>query len=346
MVMRTLQQPDSMKSKTVYLHLTKKCNLNCTYCYFNAGEAMESELSLDVLESLFRDVVLLRPQKLTFTGGEPLLRSDLFDIAQLFRSIDVDKQTNLCLISNGTLVTRENAIRIARAFDEIRISIDGPEDINDRLRGKGSYHKAMTAIQQLLEAGIHPSVSITVTVDNSSCLPSFLSFLLEEIFITDFHLTPFRPVGRGAQHPELAYPWNEARSLILQFWQKHFGTPSLLKKADDYTLRNCGTCGVGTYLNIHPNGDVYPCHVLSVTEFLLGNVKRSSLLDIYQNSPLFKRLRNLDFTTLFQTSEHLRLLLANAVCLGEVYRDNRQEIDDLIKRDIGRTTPACTHETK
>ena len=323
------------RPKTVYLHLTKRCNLDCIYCYFDAGKSMKSELSLGDLAKLFRDIVLLGPKKLVFTGGEPLLRSDIFDIACLFRQIDVGKQTSLCLISNGTLINSQTAKSIAHTFDEARISIDGPEVINDRLRGRGSFQKAMKAIDNLRHAGLSPGVSITVMSPNANYLPSFLSFLFKERFVTNFHLSPFRPVGRGAQHYELVYPWREAQLLIAQFWQQHFGAPQNLKEADAYQLIDCGNCGVGSYLNIHPDGNVYPCHVLSVKDFLLGDVRRSSLIDIYQNSNLLRRLGELDFTKLAQTSEHLKLLLANSICLGEVYRDAYQEIDSLIKQNTG-----------
>jgi len=323
------------RPKTVYLHLTKRCNLGCIYCYFDAAKPMEPELSLDELNGLFRDILLLKPKRLVFTGGEPLLRSDIFDIAHLFRQIDVEKQISLCLMSNGILVNNQTSLSIARLFDEVRISVDGLEEVNDRLRGKGSFQKAMKAIDSLKNARLSPGVSITVMSPNAGYLPSFLSFLLKEKLVSAFHLSPFRPVGRGAQHPELVYPWREAQSLIAQFWQQHFGAPQRLKKADAYRLINCGNCGVGSYLNIHPDGNVYPCHVLSVPDFLLGNVRQSSLVDICQNSDLLRQLGELDFTRLTQVSQHVKGLLADAICLGEVYRDARQEIDGLLKQSTG-----------
>ena len=59
------------RPETVYLHLTKRCNLDCIYCYFDAGKSMKSELSLGDLAKLFRDIVLLGPKKLVFTGVNP-----------------------------------------------------------------------------------------------------------------------------------------------------------------------------------------------------------------------------------------------------------------------------------
>lgn len=317
--------------KTVYLHVTKRCNLDCVYCYFDAGQSMQSEMSLAELGTLFRDIVLLRPQKLVFTGGEPLLRRDIFDIARLFHQIDPERHIRLCLMSNGTLVDASVASSIAQYFDEVRISVDGPEEVNDKLRGKGSFRKAMKAIHILNSLGMYPGVSITVMKPNAACLPSFLTFLLKQKSVTEFHLSPFRPVGRGAGHPEFVYPWREAQLLVARFWQQHFGIPSRLREANSYSLMNCRNCGVGSYLNIHPDGSVYPCHVLSVPEFLLGNVRQSSLLDIYRGSTLLRQLRELDFSRLAETSDRVKQLLGNAICLGEVYRDAREELSDLLQ---------------
>jgi MoaA/NifB/PqqE/SkfB family radical SAM enzyme len=317
--------------KTVYLHLTKRCNLNCVYCYFDAGEPMESELSLSELAPLFNDIVLLKSQKLVFTGGEPLLRSDIFDIAQLFRRIDTGKQTRLCLMSNGVLIDEPTALNIAQCFDEVRISVDGPEKVNDKLRGKGSFPKAMKAIHTLNSIGIYPGVSITVMRPNAGYLPAFLSFLYREKSVTEFHISPFRPFGRGNERAELVYPWRETQTLVAQFWQKHFGIPSQLKDTDRHTLKSCGNCGVGNYMNIHPDGAVYPCHVLSVHDFLLGNIRRISLVDIYRDSTSLRKLRELDFTKLAGASHHVKLLLENATCLGEVYRDAEEELSTLLQ---------------
>ncbi len=212
--------------KTLYVHLTHACNLRCTYCYFDAGEAMENELSLDELRSLFKEIVLLAPRKIVLTGGEPLLRSDLFDIAHSFRKVDPDKRIRLCLISNGLLIENQKALLIAEIFDEVRISIDGPKEVNDRLRGNGAFDGAMKAINHLKSAGAYPSVSITVTRKNINHLSTFLSFLLTEGITREFHLAPFRPVGRGGQHPDLTYPSQEASLAVADFWQRHFGIHS------------------------------------------------------------------------------------------------------------------------
>jgi len=133
------QQFGMPRPRTVYLHLTKRCNLDCQYCYFDAGQAMADGLSLKEFTRLFGDIVQLGLEKLVFTGGEPLLREDIFDIVSIFRQIDAARRTHLCLMSNGLLIDDEVAHGIARHLNEVRLSVDGPEAVIDRLRGRGSF---------------------------------------------------------------------------------------------------------------------------------------------------------------------------------------------------------------
>ena len=222
--MQTQKNSKQIRIKAVYVHLTHACNLQCVYCYFNSNKAGENELTLKELSSLFEDIATLSAQRVTFTGGEPLLRPDFFEIAKAFWKANPRKRVRLFLISNGSLIEKTEAAFIAKMFDEVRISVDGPREVNDKLRGDGTFDGAMKAIDRLKNAGIFPSVSITVTNQNVDSLSEFLSFLLREKVAVAFNLVPFRPVGRGAYHTELKFPLNKAKSAIVDFWQSHFGT--------------------------------------------------------------------------------------------------------------------------
>jgi len=286
-----------------------------------AGEAMEAELTLDELVTLFEDIVVLEPQKVVFTGGEPLMRVDLFEITKAFRRIAAHPQIHLCLMSNGSLINEEIAAKVAESFNEIRISVDGPSEINNKLRGNGAFETAMKAVRYLRNAGIVPSVSITLSSLNLPSLINFLSFLFDEMLITDFHLTPFRPVGRGAKCSDLICSWKDAQLIVADFWQKRFGDLSGSGNLKGYKLVDCGNCGIGSHINIQPNGSVYPCHVLSAPEFLLGNLRQINLTEIVWESTILKQLQNLDFIQLAEHDDRLNYLFKDAICMGEVYRD-------------------------
>ncbi len=328
--MKNAEATAPQQIRTTYLHLTRACNLGCEYCYFDAGEQMAAELTHDELRKLLEEIELISPQKVVFTGGEPLLRNDVYDTANAFRNIFNGKNTVLCLISNGILIDRRVAQKVAKYFDEVRISVDGPEEINDKIRGNGAFRGALKAIRNLRNAGINPSVSITITSLNLPVLAEFLSFLLDETFVTEFHLVPFRPVGRGAERQDLICSWKEAQIAITDFWCRRFGRTSTSGVPNDYSLVNCGNCGVGSYINIWPDGSVYPCHVLSVPDFLLGNVRQTALPEIIMESETLRRLENLDFKHLLKYDDHLRAILKDAICFGEVYRDAREKIEEFL----------------
>ncbi len=279
---------------------------------------MQGEMSLAELRRLVVDVAGLKARKLVFTGGEPMLRADLFEAAAAFRQTDAGHHTRLCLITNGLLIDGQTAAKITESFDEVRISIDGPEEVNDRLRGCGSFGAALLAMRSLRDAGLAAGVSVTVTALNLPHLVGFLSFLLDEERVTDFHLAPFRYFGRGAGHPELLASWREAQEAVATFWRPRFGDPSNLVFSDDHSLVECGTCGVGTYINVHPDGTVYPCRVLSIPRFCLGNVNRDALPSIIENSQILRWLRELDFLEPAAADGHLAHLLEEAMCVGEI----------------------------
>src|SRR4029453_18700825 len=96
----------------VFLHVTKACNLHCAYCYFSARKPMPDEMTAAEYRSLWPDLVALRPEKIIFTGGEPLLRDDLLELLDDLRAADPGHAVTRCLNSNGHLVTPELARRL------------------------------------------------------------------------------------------------------------------------------------------------------------------------------------------------------------------------------------------
>jgi MoaA/NifB/PqqE/SkfB family radical SAM enzyme len=272
----------------------------------------------------------LSPQKVVFTGGEPMYRPDTFDIANAFQKIiRKNKSMHLCLISNGTLIDEKTSLKIAEFFDEVRISVDSFEKINDKIRGKGAFRGAIRAIRNLQKMDINPGVSVTVTSLNLPYLTNFLSFLFDDIYINDFHFSPFRPVGRGEKRPDLICSWRKAQIAVASFWQSRFGELKNLKSISAYTLIECQNCGVGSYINIHPDGAVYPCHVLSIPKFFLGNVRQKNLSCIVRDSTILKKLTSLNIGKIVDLEDNLKLLLEDAICMGEVYRIVPEMFDNI-----------------
>ena len=307
---------------TIYFHVTKKCNLHCSYCYFSAGEPMDKELSTEEALSILEYAFLLNPKRLVFTGGEPLLRKDILKLAKLLKN--VRNKIQLCITTNGTLINEENEEDLVETFDEIRISIDGFKEINDAMRGKGSFEKVMKAFRYILNAGGDPVAFVTVTSLNLSYLKEFMHFLLRN-GIFKIHISPLKIAGR-AEDDKMLCDFEEIKRIVDEFWYETFGHRLKSESKDAFN------CGVGKFLTVDPDGSVYPCHVLAFPEFCIGNVRKQSLYSIYHDSILMNKLRKLHFSEIAQCADCFKELSQEGTCLGVRAQDRnfRKELVGLL----------------
>ena len=319
--METMNSPD-----TIYFHLTKKCNLHCSYCYFSGGQPMDKELSYKEALSVLESACLLNPRRLVFTGGEPLLRNDIFKLAQIVKKIENGIQ--LCITTNGTLINEKNAENLIKNFDEIRISVDGFKKINDASRGKGTFEKVMKSFRYILNAGGDPVAFITVSSLNFSHLKYFMPFLIRN-GILKIHISPIKIAGR-AKDNNIICDTEKVKRIVGEFCFTTFG---LLLKNESKEKFNCG---VGKFLSINPDGSVFPCHVLNFPEFCIGNVRKQNLYSIYYKSNLMKKLRDLHFSEIAQCKECFRELSQREECLGVHAQEKgfRKELVDLLDENI------------
>lgn len=277
---------------TVYLHITKKCNLKCNYCYYDAGNNDIIELTSEELITIISELIFLNPRRIVFTGGEPLLHKDLYKLASNIKR--VNKKIILGVSTNGTLITKRIAYDLVCLFDEIRISIDGPREINDFQRGQNSYDHAIRAIKLIIDAGGKPSAFITASVLNISYLKVFMKFLLTA-GINKIHVSPLKELGR-AKGKNLSCNLVELKRIVEQFNCEQFGIcvgPKVLDQID---------CGVGNYISINSDGNVYPCHVLNHPDFCIGNLKNEDPLGVLFNSFVNKDLQKKTFNEISNCS--------------------------------------------
>ena len=193
-------QGDGMKyhgipRPVVVWNCTRKCNLNCIHCYAGAGGDGKSEEMttaqgmrfIDGLSEFGVPVILL-------SGGEPLLRDDLFKLARFAAG----KKIRISLSTNGTLITAEAAQRIKDiGFTEVGISLDGIGAVNDKFRGKdGAYGQALAGIRNCISQGIRVSLRLTITGYNHQEIPAIFKLAEDENIqrICFYHLAY---VGRG-----------------------------------------------------------------------------------------------------------------------------------------------------
>ena len=142
---------------------TGACNARCKYCNVDAtGKHAPKELTTKEALHLVDEVHDFGVRWFGIKGGEPLMREDIFEIVTYAKSLGL----NVCLLTNGCFVDGKIYDNLVKNQVWTSVSIDGPEEINDQLRGKGSYKKALAAIQKLSQGKILNGLACAITTIN------------------------------------------------------------------------------------------------------------------------------------------------------------------------------------
>lgn len=202
--MHELKYPTPLGSKreppgpVVIWNLVRRCNLACKHCYsISADIDFPNELTTDEIYAVMEDLKQFRVPVLILSGGEPLLRPDIFEISQRAREMGF----YVALSTNGTLIDEKNIGRIASAgYDYLGISIDGMRETHDRFRQKeGAFEASMHAIRLCIQAGIKVGMRFSITQESAAELPLLLE-LMEHEKIDKFYLSHLNYGGRGKRH--------------------------------------------------------------------------------------------------------------------------------------------------
>jgi heme d1 biosynthesis radical SAM protein NirJ len=179
----------------VIWNLIRRCNLTCKHCYsISADKDFPGELSTAEVFTVMDDLKRFRVPVLILSGGEPLLRPDIFEIAHRAKEMGF----YVGLSSNGTLVDEGNIDRIAAVgFDYVGVSLDGIRETHDKFRRMaGAFDKSMHGIRLCKARGIKVGIRFTLTQDNAHDLPGLLD-LMEEEKLDKFYLSHLNYAGRG-----------------------------------------------------------------------------------------------------------------------------------------------------
>lgn len=194
--MDQLRYGDKTHQKPVVVwNTTRRCNLNCVHCYSeSANEIYPSELTTEEARAFVEDLAEFGVSVLLFSGGEPLLRHDLFEVARLAS----DRGIRAVLSTNGTLITEDKAKMLKDAgFSYVGVSLDGVGETNNKFRGKEkAFELAVEGIRNCFKAGVKPGLRFTVTSYNYEDIPKIFSFIeAEHIPRACFYHLAY--VGRG-----------------------------------------------------------------------------------------------------------------------------------------------------
>lgn len=181
----------------------------------------------------------------------------------------------------------------------------------------------MRALEIYYSVGFEPKVLVTVTSQSLPDLEELICLLIEKK-LTRINLNGFRPIGRGRGHWELMVNPDDMRESLKRVQISNSQVPISENENSHSTIQNPpSNCGVGSFLNIMPNGDVFPCHVLTDREFRCGNLREQSLVEICSRNGLLGRLSTLNFQDLAKEDSRLSELKNQSVCMGNVYAQTK-----------------------
>ena len=185
------------KRPVIVWNVTRRCNLKCVHCYAHAkNTSFDNELSTDQGKQLIDDLATFGSPVMLFSGGEPLIRKDLPQLA----AYAVEKGMRAVISTNGTLITPEMARNLKEiGLSYVGISLDGMEEINDRFRGvSGAFRSALEGIKNSQAAGIKVGLRFTVNKFNVKEIPKIFQ-LLEEMDIPRVCFYHLVYAGRGTE---------------------------------------------------------------------------------------------------------------------------------------------------
>ncbi len=291
---------------------TRNCNLSCVHCRASATNGpYAGELDTAQAFTLLDQIAAVGKPIIILTGGEPLLREDIFDIAKHGDGLGL----RMVMAPNGTLITRDTAAKMAASgIRRISASIDGAtKEFHDRFRGvDGAFDAAIRGIEYVKEAGIEFQINTTITKTNLDQIPRILE-LAERLGAVAHHIFLLVPTGRGKYIVDQAIDAEAYESTLNWFYDQREKTPLQLKatcaphyyrilrqraRAEGKTIsfqthgldavtRGC-LAGTG-FCFISHTGVVQPC---GYTDVQCGDITRTPFGEVWNHSPVFVKLRD------------------------------------------------------
>ncbi len=299
-----------MTSSTAIPHvvawnLTKRCNLACSHCYIAAGpfQQADGELSLADFQRITEEILTLNDAPMfVLSGGEPLVRKDLEDMA----TFAAERGVTVVVGTNGTLLTKERIRSLQDAgVQGVAVSIDSLQPaVHDRFRhGDGSLRQTLDAIERLQEAELDFVVQCTLSAENRHELEDLVAYAADRGAVS-FNLYFLVETGRGEELAGLSSQENEDVLKQLVHLQKQYRGRMLVRsKCQPQIMRHVHQmdpespllhystrcpCGI-QYCRITPEGKVTPC---PYSPIIAGDLSQESFPDIWNHSKVLQTLRS------------------------------------------------------
>lgn len=310
----------------VQWHVTSRCNLFCRHCYQESTGVESPDLvSLFYVYERIREFFLCFKNNsvrktgfhISLTGGEPLIRPDFFSILERIRE-DGDL-LRFSVLTNGTLLTRQLAKEL-KSFNPafVQISVEGSEEVHDRIRGKGSYALAVNGAKLLIQEKIPVTFSFTLHHENKDDF-SHVVRLAKRLGVRTVWADRLVPFGKALENSlQRVSPEELSAFHIRMAHERKVARRSFISKTDVSMHRALQFqegggkpyyCNAGRMLlAIDPVGTVLPCRRMPVS---VGNVFQTPLMSIYQENDFLLKLREEE-----SAPEDCRDCFYSRLCLG------------------------------
>lgn len=337
-------------------NLTKRCNLLCPHCYIDAGAEKTEELTRQEARFVIDELSYLNTSlMLVLSGGEPMLREDIYDI------VEYASQAGFITVmgSNGTLITMENIRMLKRAgLKGLGVSIDSTNSQrHDSFRGlEGAWEMSVSALRSAKEVGIETQMDVTLTDKNAGEIINFVEFgaSLSVKAVNFFFLVC---TGRAMKTDITGYKYESALRTIAELsrTEKRLMVRArcaphiyrLLHEEGFSVPEGTRGCLAGRhYMRIDTEGNITPCPYMPA---FIGNIRERSLTDIWENSPYLELLRKGDYKGRCGICEYTEicggcrarafvekgdLMEEDSLCLYNPTGKGRVDLDDAFKSDL------------
>lgn len=281
--------------------LTYACNLSCVHCLSSSGRRDPRELTTEQCKAIIDELQRMQVFYVNIGGGEPTVRSDFWELVDYA----TEHQVGVKFSTNGVKIDKKVAARLAASdYVDVQISLDGATaEVNDAVRGPGSFAMAVRALENLAEAGFRDAkISVVVTRHNVDQLDEFKA--LADRYGATLRITRLRPSGRAVDVWDDLHPTHEQQRQLYNWLVAHgegvltgdsFFHLSAFGGADGAgALPGLNLCGAGRVVClIDPVGDVYACPFAIHDQFLAGNIlSDGGFQQVWQHSELFTELRS------------------------------------------------------
>jgi radical SAM protein with 4Fe4S-binding SPASM domain len=316
-----------MALSTLIWLITGKCNFNCKYCYARRMRGLDELETEEALKGI-EDACLLGVRHIAFTGGEPLLRKDIFSL--LRHTTELGIRTSIT--TNGSLITEEvaNSLRELDVF--VYLSLNGVEEEHERFRGKGSWKRLLNTIKILKNIDVGFATVTTLHKENYKDIGKIMRFCATSgsLFSCFLPLMPFDKVGKelllepAEVLKVLKSVDNEVTRLKykVSLWCMPFSKRFIRNR-----LIRVGRCRNGEVIDIGVNGDLLLCDVLDIS---LTTLREKSLKEAINRFEAHRLNQEISFPILRGKCARCKV---SSVCKGGCYARAYKEFGSFNEKD-------------